>query len=312
MKTLQFELWEECNCNCSFCYLGNNAKYTLDDIKINNIQKTLDTLNNIDCLKDIDCIALIGGEFFQGQLKNKNVKKIFLNLIDKINFLLINNYIKNVWISASLIYGLQLDLYETLEHINDKEKIWILTSYDTNWRFKTTENKNNWINNLHTLRNKYPTIHINITAILTGHFIHAYLNGMFELKTIANNINAAYFLKPPCQIGEINETTFTKKQTNIMLPDFFPTRNVFLKFLNVYRQTENELQYLKLYNMKLRSDILYKYSGKRGYINKRLKDKSVEIEDNDCCIIQSCGHSTQYQIYVDSNACCICDKEFFI
>lgn len=310
MKSLQFELWEECNCRCSFCYLGNNIHYTSIQMKLNNIQKTLDILNNIENLKDINCIALIGGEFFQGQLSNIDVKNKFILLIDRINFLLEQNIIQNFWISASLIYGTQNDLYEILKHISTKSKMWILTSYDVFGRFKTENDKQNWIKNLMNIRNIYPEIHINITSIITGKFIKEYLNDNFELKTIANNVNAAYFLKPPCQIDEdITKEPMTKIQMNNILPEFFPSRSQFLQFLNKYKQTESELSYLKLYNMNLRSDILYKYSGTRGFINRRIKDKSMEIEDDKSTdFIDKCGHSTQYQIYIDSDACCICDK----
>ena len=66
----QFELWEECNSRCKFCYLGNNNIHTEDSVKIQNIRNVIDKISDREFLKndEIDCLAFIGGEFFQGQM----------------------------------------------------------------------------------------------------------------------------------------------------------------------------------------------------------------------------------------------------
>jgi hypothetical protein len=44
----QFELWEECNSRCKFCYLGKANNITPNDIKIKNLTTVLDKISNLE------------------------------------------------------------------------------------------------------------------------------------------------------------------------------------------------------------------------------------------------------------------------
>ena len=102
IKCLQFELWQDCDNCCEWCYLKDHRILTNNEQKIHNIQEVIKDINS-DSLNDFNAIGLIGGEFFQGQMKNKEVKQAFLQMIQKINNKLMEDKIKEFWITASLI-----------------------------------------------------------------------------------------------------------------------------------------------------------------------------------------------------------------
>ena len=80
IKCLQFELWQDCDNCCDWCYLKDHRILTTDEQKLDNINKVIEDINS-DSLNDFNAIGLIGGEFFQGQLNNPKVKEKFLDLI---------------------------------------------------------------------------------------------------------------------------------------------------------------------------------------------------------------------------------------
>ena len=72
IKCLQFELWQDCDNGCEWCYLKDHRILTNDQQKIHNIQEVIKDINS-DSLNDFNAIGLIGGEFFQGQMSNIDV-----------------------------------------------------------------------------------------------------------------------------------------------------------------------------------------------------------------------------------------------
>ena len=136
-KQVQFELWEECNSKCKFCYLGNNNCTASVEKKIYGIQNAIDVITNLD-FNEYDTVSLMGGELFQGQMSDECVKSKFFELINLMHDLYQRGFIRNIWIYATLTIGDQRDLYDTLEILKNDE-IWILTSYDTMGRFHTNK-----------------------------------------------------------------------------------------------------------------------------------------------------------------------------
>ena len=306
MEQYQFELWEECNSKCTFCYLGKNNTKTEDSKKIQNIDNALNTLRDDSIYKEIDTVGFIGGEFFQGQLNNPQVKNKFMTLMSYCSELLQQGKLKNVWICATLTIGDQKDLYECLELFKDKSKLWILTSYDTLGRFHTKNMELNWYSHVKKLISL--GVKVNITSITTGDFIEKYIQQRMPLLEQAKQLGAVQFLKPPCNIQTGEKTWLDKSEVNKLIPNFFPKRQKFLEFLMIYKQREPEFMYYKLFNIQFRSSYLFKYQyGNAG--SHRLKNRWQEqLSDgtNDVC---SCGHSQQYRCYIDTDDCCICDKE---
>ena len=307
----QFEVWTECNSRCKFCYLSTSNIKTPDNIKIKQMKEIIKRIQDPSFCDRFNKVAFIGGEFFQGQLKNPEVKKIFMSMFDIVSELLEEGKLDEVWCCATLTIGEQEDMYEVLSKFKDKSKVWILTSYDTVGRFHTPAMKEQWLNNMQKLRDTYPNIKINITSILTGDLIDKYLDGTLDLFGIAERFQAAIFLKPACPIDRDLESQYTKEETNQIIHNFFPTREKFMSFLYKFKENESEFMYDKLFNMKYRSDYLYRFEEGEMHCSHRVKESQQEfydkfVKDN---TVNVCGHSTQYQIYLDSDKCAVCDKE---
>ena len=309
-KQLQFELWQECNNLCKFCYLGRENRKTPDELKKTAIRSAIEKISDLNNYPEYDTIGLIGGEFFQGQLSNPEVKNLFFELIDKINWLQENLYIKHIWICATLTIGDQKDLYDTIDRIKNKDSIWICTSYDTKGRFHTTSHEENWKFHMKKIHETYPEILFNVTTILTQDCIEKYLSNELSFKDMMSVYNCKFFFKQ-CGAGACGN----KQQMNAVLPWFFPKRSTFLEFLNKFHEEESEDMWSKLFNIVYRADTLYRNfnsEDKQMQLNARDKYHKQEITDSDnvldCMVNPKCGHPISYQAYIDSDACVLCDK----
>ena len=83
-RTIQFEVWNECNNACKFC--SNKFVYDLsDEQKIQTLDIVTRKFSQESVYKKYQRIGFIGGEFFQGQLRNPKVKSMFVRMFDKVN-----------------------------------------------------------------------------------------------------------------------------------------------------------------------------------------------------------------------------------
>ena len=295
-KCLQFELWYECNNKCVFCYNNGDLDCTPDEIKLRNLQAIIDKISDLSIYKDYNKLSYLGGEFFQGQMRNPKVKAKFMELMDKTNWLLQNGYIKSIW------------LYEKFQF--KKEQFWILTSYDTIGRFHAPKMEETWKYHMKKLHELYPELLFNTTIILTSDIMKKYLSGKFSFKDFMKEYNTALFLKYPWLPGNFKD----KKTFNEYLPDFFATRDMSLKFLTKFKQEEGPALWDKLYNFKYRAAVCMKNSNDDSKVmvsNVRDQEHSVEYEGtiSNADINEKCGHLNSCKCYVDSDACWACDKQ---
>ena len=306
MKVLQFELWQECNNKCEFCYLGSNIEHTADQTKIESLKRTINMVDNID--PSYEVVAFIGGEFFQGQLKNPTVRALFFELMEKTAHLLDSNRIKEVWISVTLTIGKQADLFKTIELFKDKSRLWLLTSWDSMGRFHTEKMEQTWRLNMKRIHALYPEIKLNTTIILTGHFISLYLLNKFNLNSFSAEYNTSFFFKQPASGKIITESNNQriKQKTNELMPNFFPTRKQFLAFLLKFKQTEHSINWSKLFNIEYRADDVYR-NYNDGSVVKSHRYKGTITETTEEAHLP-CGHSINYDCYVDQPGCVMCDK----
>lgn len=307
-KCLQFELWYECNSKCKYCYLEKDVLNTPDAIKLRNLQAVIDKISDLSIYKTYNKLSYLGGEFFQGQMKNPLVKEKFMELMDKTNWLLQNGYIKCVWLYATLTIGDQKDLYETLDRFTFKKgQFWILTSYDTIGRFHSQKMEDNWKYHMKKIRELYPDILFNTTTIITGDFIEKYFNGEFSFKTFGEEFDTVFFIKYPWLPSNFK----SKEEFNKYLPKFFPTRTQFLNFLKKYKSEESDEMWDKLFNFAYRASVCMKNSNDDSKFmveNIRDMETSTETEDGNMDI-NTCGHMNTCCCYVDCENCCACDKE---
>lgn len=136
LQKIQIRLWNECGNHCTFCSLKDKTPISIESKKkrIQSIQST-----------KADTIGIIGGEFFEGQLKG--CEKEWLQMIKDISC-------DHLMVTANLINGDYL-LKETLDVRPD---ILICTSYDTMGRFKSDKQRIEWLNRVNSLDNVFCTV----------------------------------------------------------------------------------------------------------------------------------------------------------
>ena len=308
---IQYELWRECNCKCTYCTLGIDNCLTSNELKLQSMQTAIDEMKQFKS-NEHQTVGFIGGEFFQGQLNTPEIKSKFMELITEANNLLNNNIVKDLWLNASLLIGSQDDLYEAINLIDDKTKLWVLTSYDTIGRFHTSKMLDTWKYHMNKLHNDYPEVKLNTTSILTGDFIEKYLNDEFDIEDFKAKYHTNLFLKTTVKPGHLSH--LTKQEINDKIGNFFPKQEKFQEFLFTYYSREGEDEYHKLFSNDLRADEVRKNFNDENKRNiKFIRDKNTLEETIDCIDEHidnlPCGHSSIYQSYVDSDDCSICDKQ---
>ena len=308
---IQYELWRECNCNCTYCTLGFDNHKTDNELKLQSMQTAIDEMKNFEP-NEHQTVGFIGGEFFQGQLNTPEIKSKFMELIKVANDLLNNHIVKDLWLNASLLIGNQKDLYEAIDLIDDKTKLWILTSYDSIGRFHTPKMLETWQYHMKNIHNLYPEIKLNTTSILTGDFIEKYLSDNIDIKEFKAIYHTNLFLKTTVKPGHLSH--LSKQEINDKIGNFFPTQERFQEFLFTFYMREGAEEYHNLFSNDLRADEVrknYNIDTKRNikFIrDKQTLEETIDLIDEHIDNL-SCGHSTIYQCYVDSDDCCICNKQ---
>ena len=308
---IQYELWRECNCNCTYCTLGFDNHKTDNELKLQSMQTAIDEMKNFEP-NEHQTVGFIGGEFFQGQLNTPEIKSKFMELIKVANDLLNNHIVKDLWLNASLLIGNQKDLYEAIDLIDDKTKLWILTSYDSIGRFHTPKMLETWQYHMKNIHNLYPEIKLNTTSILTGDFIEKYLNDNIDIKEFKATYHTNLFLKTTVKPGHLSH--LSKQEINNKIGNFFPTQERFQEFLFTFYMREGAEEYHNLFSNDLRADEVrknYNIDTKRNikFIrDKQTLEETIDLIDEHIDNL-SCGHSTIYQCYVNSDDCCICNKQ---
>lgn len=165
---------------------------------------------------------------------------------------------------------------------------------------------------MNKLHNDYPEVKLNTTSILTGDFIEKYLNDEFDIEDFKAKYHTNLFLKTTVKPGHLSH--LTKQEINDKIGNFFPTQEKFQEFLFTYYSREGEDEYHKLFSNDLRADEVRKNFNDENKRNiKFIRDKNTLEETIDCIDEHidnlSCGHSSIYQSYVDSDDCSICDKQ---
>lgn len=336
-KSFQWQVWPYCNNICNFCFLGEANREYIKDRQHTSLTDLNNAIDNLD-FNEYNNISLIGGEFFQGQLSDPETKEMFFNIIKKIFKLYIDKKIGSMWITCTLSIGNQKDLYELLNLAEEmgvypKEEysssgLWLCTSWDKTGRFKTKDSEDNWKWHMKNIKEKYPWIKFNTTIILQKSFIDMYLNNEFKPKDFCKEFNTSIFYMQPCLAGisemmlqnengtlktgnDFEEFWLNLKKDFNKSYEFFPERKKFIRFLMKY-YNEDKDTFLKLFNIHYRSDEIHLNinSEEHDRVISRIKDGSAPEESFPPPM--KCGHVYNYAPYVDSNHCCICDKEAIV
>lgn len=305
-KSMMFELWTECNNFCKFCYLGEENKNTPRERKIKNLKDVMNIINTSFSTNEeqYKAVGLIGGEFFQGQLNDLEVKTLFFDLCKQIFDLIEKDQVRDFWCYCTLTIGDQEDLYELIDlfdkTVTDKSKhdFWVLVSYDTWGRFYIPGRKENWEKHMLNLQ-KYPFIKFNVTSILSQDFCEKVLSGEHNLIEFRDKFRIdSFFFKQPTKSNDFESNKdFADKYQN-----WFVKRKTYIKFLEKLKNDSLELFNHVLNIVQRADDILHSEGEYKAQHRDKITWDESEMETN-----PKCGHVINYQCYADSDACCLCD-----
>lgn len=346
-KSFQWELWQCCNNVCDFCYLGKENRHTDKERQLKSLHDLKQNLEELDFQK-YNNVSLIGGEFFQGQLENAEVRKSFFEVIETLCKLYTSKKIGSIWLAATLTIGDQADLYKTIEMFEragvrphpsyGSSGLWVCTSWDSKGRFHTEKHKQNWEFHMQNISNYYPWVKKNTTIIITQDLCEKYLAGEFVPKHFSGKFLTSLFYKQPAMfhdntIGGKGKMGLTESAQRGILDEyltktkaeieeglgyrFFPDRRTFRRFLLKYAKDDADT-FNKLFNIEFRADELHKNFNEDAQDEEQLRDKKSNIESsasadsitNPNCLLEPASrkHIVHYASYADSNACMICDR----
>lgn len=303
VRAYQIELWEDCSNNCTFCYLNENRSRSTEfdrECYLDRALKLLDTIPS-----KYEAVGLIGGEFFQGQLSNETLKKKFKLLIDKLDSM-IGNRLKQVWVTASLMTNDLKDLYYVFRDVEHIDDILICTSYDTEGRFKTLYQKEQWFNNIKELYNKGFKLHTQ--SIITNSFIEEVLNtnllediveySMIDFKAPTIHRDTYYkvcFSNKRINYRDMFEASKDKFDNNFFIKD----RSRFIEFLLKVKDILGETKIEAYCSNEVRSD------------EEVLMSKGIILTDRWSGGVENapCGHPWDSYCYLNSDKCSRCDAK---
>ena len=96
-RFIQFELWKDCKVGCKFCY--NRGQQDVN--KLESLRFVLDKLDDLEVL-DYNEIGFIGGEFFNDEMSNLEVKELFYKLFKKVSKM----HFEKIYFTTALIFNI--------------------------------------------------------------------------------------------------------------------------------------------------------------------------------------------------------------
>ena len=279
---IQVRIWEDCVNNCDFCYLRNHRhKTTTLDHKKARLAKTQKHIENLLPNR----AGLIGGDFFEGQLRG--CEKEWISLIESMSEKGIN-----IFITANLIHS-QYYLNETIEKQlrGGSGNLVLCTSYDEVGRFHTEADRKNWLNRIESLHES--GVDVVCTCIPTQDF----LESNFELPEWLNidlcdpHVSREWFSK----IDHEKYNECLRRDNNCFN---LPKRQTAVKWLRTHTKTTKK--YANYSNF--HSNTVYGFDE-----NDQL---FIEIDDrwtSDNFNNPKCGHPYASLCYADSDKCMMCD-----
>lgn len=246
-KFIQYQLWQDCRNGCKFCSERN--QYKVD--KKWALEFTIEKLNDPEVF-DYEEVGIIGGEIFDNQLENEEVKSLFYKLTDKI----CSMHFKKIYIATSLIFDMTPYLIPYLEYLrklNVMDKVLLCTSYDIKYRFNIEGKKELWESNMLKLQKDFPDLRTHVETIITQHFIDAVLNKEFSITDFCNKFKTRIDYIEPSSGMFYN----TKQDCEKACPGFFPKRESFIQFLKFAGLKNKEIDLRCLISYQIRASRIY-------------------------------------------------------
>ena len=277
-KFIQYELWKDCSLGCKFCF----NKLQKDTDKAESLQFVIDKLNDPEVL-EYNEVGFIGGEFFNNELKDDNVRKLFYKLFEKLSTM----HFEKIYITGALMYDINtflIPFLNFLKALKMLDKVLFCTSYDLKYRFYTKEREDLWKNNMKMLSELFPELKKHVETVVTQYFIDAVLKDEFNITEFCNTYNVRIdYIEPTSGLYYKDKAECIKD-----IPDFFPTKSSFIKFLKKAGLQNKEIDLKTFLSMEIRSNKLY-------YLDNGQRCVSADRRNNDGMIVPK-DKSIKYEI----------------
>ncbi len=268
-KFIQYELWKDCHNQCQFCYNKGEPKTN----KIERLNYIIGKLTDEESLM-FDEIGFIGGDFFHNQIDDEEVKSLFYKLFNICYERRKNKTLNKLCICTSLMFDINRHLINFLTYLKDINLLDITllcTSYDTIYRFQNEKQLQIWENNMLELHQLFPELKIHTETLLTQDFINKVINDEFNIKEFCEKFNTTIDYIEPSTGFYYN----TKYEMDKVLPNFFPTKKSFVRFIKKTIFEEKSVNLQNLLNPYLRANVLY-YTANNEYMVIRGRQRNPD------------------------------------
>ena len=285
----EFLVWDNCNNNCKFCFQRENPRLFNQEGRKMVLDQTIKFIDS-DQFKTGSHILICGGEIFDNPKDINILYDFFEQIIDRMN----NGTIDLLYLNTNLIYENIAPLFNVLDMIRDNhlfERLKFTTSYDLVGRFRDKPMpithhlpEEVMLDNLVSVKQEYPDIHIVTNTILTKPVCEKIINGEYNIRD--------WMEKYQCSVNLIPYIVLDK--------ELMATRNEIFKALNIVEKQAEGYVRRWIDNLDLKQE-------KWLYIYKNNEWQFVSCEWD-----EKCGHSVNFKRYSDSGHCFVCDlKELF-
>lgn len=272
-KFIQYELWKDCRNHCKFCYnYGQADKYT----KTAALDYFLKKLDDPE-VDEYDEIGFIGGEFFDNQLEDSEVKNKFYKLFEKCAEKRKVGKLNKLYVTTALMFDPKPYLIPFIDYLKKLGLIDITllcTSYDSKYRFRNHYKKELWEANMIMLYEMYPELTLHTEIIMTEFFMQEVIDDKFSITDFHNRFHTWIdYVHPQRWTSKL-----TKEQCHAILPDFFAHKDTLIKFLHKTVIEKHEINLDTFLAMNVRSDAFYcVYDG----VDVSVKDRRNLLESSE-------------------------------
>lgn len=290
-STAYLTLWSRCNVSpCVFCTMGETSKNKQEPLAY-GIWKILNEitvkLNSMDWDK-YDKVSFTGGEALNHPEHRRPLGPI-LKLPELLRPYVLAGRLKKIVFNTSLKFGYRGSSLEALvtELESQYPEVAAIVEFNTSWdkkyRFFGNDSAN-WMHCIRSLRDKGFRVHV--TTICTQAFIKAYEASALSVDSLMRDFPGDTFDLVPAS---------GKHAKLDPMPDFFPKRDHFRYFLEVFSDRDAPAFMRFVDQMRGAAPIQY------GPIGQAIRPRMA-----------LCGHLQGLKNYANSEKCAMCDVEEFL
>lgn len=280
-KIFEFLLWDNCKNNCKFCFQRDNPRLFNKNQRAKILDDTISFINS-DKFEKGSHVLICGGEIFDTPSDSLILNNFFTEILN----LMAMGVIDLLYINTNLIYK-DLEcidfLLRSIKANGFFNRLRFTTSYDTEGRFKSKEDKQLMLSNLKWVKKKYPECNIVTNTILTKNVCRAILDGEFSVKSFMEEYQ--------CWVNLIPYIVYDQSLSA-------NRAEIFSALQRVEKENKGYLEhYVPNITIEQEKDLFVYRDGDYHFCS---------------CELADCGHSVNFKRYSTAGTCFCCDlKEVF-